>query len=173
MQVEDWVARAGPEIAHVAADALMTTAMKSLHHSRCVAEVDQPVEVGDVGAAEERAHVVRGQSRFYNPGTEITAQTMRLVVQLVRVVKSLRVEIRAERTKRNCDICKWARNYAPSTSASKNYSHYCREARKRGNFADIVVRYRDTVAGHAAIRPIKERRSFNVVRIQRPVPVAG
>lgn len=33
--------------------------------------------------------------------------------------------------------------------------------------------YSDTVAGHAAIGAIKKRGGFNVMCIQRPVPVTG
>lgn len=137
------------------------------------ADAQYLVEDGDVGGAKKSANLVRGQSLFRDFGSEIAAQAMWPVVQVVRVVHKTGVYIQADRTERDGSVGKRARNHASSASARRINSHYRGPAGKRDGFSVFTVGYSNTVAGHAAIGTIKKWGGFNVVCIQRPVPVTG
>lgn len=172
MQVENRVARAGEKIAHVTADAPVARGMWP-RHPGCDADVQHLVEDGDVGGAKKSANLVRGQSLFHGFGGEIAAQAMWLVVQIVRVVQKTGVYIQADQTERNGSVGKWARNHASSASTGRVIIHYRGPAGKRDELLVTTVGHSDTIARHAAIGTIKKWGGFNVVCIQRPVPVTG
>lgn len=171
MQVEDRVGRAGEKISHITTNSLMASVMRPLHR-RTGADGQYLVEDGYVGTAEKTTHTIRGQSIFYDFRTEIAAQAVGLVVQVVRVANNPGVEIGADRAKRDGGVGKWSSNHAPPASARRDDYQYRGSARKCEDFANITVGDSDTIAGHTSIGPIKNRGGFNVLCIQCPVPVA-
>lgn len=171
MQVKYRVTRAGEKISHITTDSLMARAVRSLHR-RTEADAQSLVEDGHVGTVEKNPHIIRGQTYFYSLGTEIAAQAVGLVVQVVRVANKPRVEIGADLAKSNGDVGKWASNHTPPASARRDDYQYRGPARKCEDFAEITVGYSDTIAGHAGIGPIEKWGGFNVMCIQSPVPVA-
>ena len=168
MEVEKRVAGAAEKIAHIAAYTVVATPMY-----RAEAAPQNEVENGYVRAFEHCAYLIRRQSRFHKLRTEITAKAVRSVVQVMRVVQKPGVDIRADRTKGDSDVGKWPCNHAASASASRDAIYYWGCPGNRDDFTEIAMGYSSTIARHAAIRPIKQRRGFDVVRIQGPVPVTG
>lgn len=71
--------------------------------------VEDLIEDGNVGAAQENIDIFLSQRRGYNLRVKITPQTVRLVVQIFGIVQKTAVELEANLSKGNLKVGKRAR----------------------------------------------------------------